>query len=480
MILGLRGRMIPLIGYALISLILLFEGAASGASSEAVVSGLRHWSSPNCTRIVLDLSHEVPFKEFISAQGSVVEIEFPGVIGRGTPEGLKVKDGTVEEARLRASQKGWVRLWVKKSSSRLKHTAFMLPRVNGRPVRLMIDVENPEGRGKEAPMGVSPRKGQSLSRSMGGSFRPGPSQGLKVIVIDPGHGGEDPGAIGATGLKEKDVVLAISQKLQRELESTGKFRAVLTRKGDYFIPLRERVRIAHECGADLFISIHADSSPRKETRGASVYCLSLSGATDEAARILAEKENASDLIGGVRLTDDHDVNTILVDLLQTQTINDSLRLGSVLLDSLGRVHQVKFSNPKQAGFRVLKAPDIPSVLVEVGFLSNPQEESLLSNRSFQASLVKALTCGVANFLGVDLSQGPVLTRSSSEGNWPSGRKGPSHTRGGEEKVREHVVEPGQTLSHIASMYGRRVEDLQAANGIKDPSRLRPGQKIVVP
>jgi N-acetylmuramoyl-L-alanine amidase len=195
---------------------------------------------------------------------------------------------------------------------------------------------------------------------------------------------------------------------------------------------------------------------------------------------LAEKENASDLIGGVRLTDDHDVNTILVDLLQTQTINDSLRLGSVLLDSLGRVHQVKFSNPKQAGFRVLKAPDIPSVLVEVGFLSNPQEERLLSNGSFQASLVKALTCGVASFLGVDLSQGPVLTKSSSEGNWPSGRRGPSHTRGGEEKVKEHVVEPGQTLSHIASIYGRRVEDLQAANGIKDPSRLRPGQRIVVP
>jgi N-acetylmuramoyl-L-alanine amidase len=471
--------MVFLIAHALISLFLLFEDAASGASSDAVVSGLRHWSSPNCTRIVLDLSQEVPFKEFVSDQGSVVEIEFPGVIGRGTPESLKVKDGTVEEVRLKASQRGWIRLWLKKSSSKLKHTAFMLPRVNGRPVRLMIDVENPQGRGKEAQMEVLSRKGESHSRRAE-NLRPGPSQGVKVIVIDPGHGGEDPGAIGATGVKEKDVVLTISQKLQRELESTGKFRAVLTRKGDYFIPLRDRVRVAHEYKADLFISIHADSSPRRETRGASVYCLSLSGATDEAARILAEKENASDLIGGVRLTDDHDVNTILVDLLQTQTINDSLRLGSVLLDSLGRVHQVKFSNPKQAGFRVLKAPDIPSVLVEVGFLSNPQEERLLSNGSFQASLVKALTCGVASFLGVDLSQGPVLTRSSSEGNWPSWRRGPSHTRGGEEKVKEHVVEPGQTLSHIASIYGRRVEDLQAANGIKDPSRLRPGQRIVVP
>jgi N-acetylmuramoyl-L-alanine amidase len=217
--------MVFLIAHALISLFLLFEDAASGASSDAVVSGLRHWSSPNCTRIVLDLSQEVPFKEFVSDQGSVVEIEFPGVIGRGTPESLKVKDGTVEEVRLKASQRDWIRLWLKKSSSKLKHTAFILPRVNGRPVRLMIDVENPQARGKEAPMEVSSRKGESHSRRAE-NLRRGPSQGVKVIVIDPGHGGEDPGAIGATGVKEKNVVLTISQKLQRELESTGKFRAV--------------------------------------------------------------------------------------------------------------------------------------------------------------------------------------------------------------------------------------------------------------
>lgn len=474
--------MIPQAAFGLIGFFLFFSFVPSRASSEAVVGGLRHWSSPNCTRIVLDLSKEVSFKEFSSGDGSVVEIEFDGLIRKSTPGSLKIEDGTVKEVRIKENQKGKVRLWVKKASSLLKHTVFVLPKVNGKPVRLMVDVENPFGSQKEklAESTKSKPQMESSKKRRAENVNPTSSKGMKIVVIDPGHGGEDPGAIGSRGVREKDLVLEISKRLKRELELTGKFRAFLTRSSDYFIPLRERVRIARELGADLFISIHADSSSRRDTRGASVYCLSLSGATDEAARILAEKENASDLIGGVRLTDDNDLNTILVDLLQTQTINDSLRFGSMLLESIGRVHEVKFSAPKQAGFRVLKAPDIPSVLVEVGFLSNPREESFLLTSAFQSRLAQALARGVERFLGMDSQESLFLTNSFSQGISSPKDKGPSSHLKADGRPKEHVVQPGQTLSEIATIYGKRVKELQVVNNVMDPSRLRPGQKILIP
>lgn len=424
------------------------------------VLGVRHWSSPTCTRVVLDLSQEIPFREVSSSGQKELVVEFPGNL-RGRQNILKrFQDALVDEARVRQPRHGVVELVLKKRDSAFKHTVFLLPRVNGRPVRLIVDVENPKA-GQ-----VVREQRRAVQADKGGK--------AKVVVIDPGHGGEDPGAIGHGGTREKDVVLSIARVLEAKLNGSGRIRAFLTRTGDYFVALGQRVQIAKEYGADLFLSIHADSSPNRSTKGASVYCLSLTGATDEAARILADKENSSDLIGGVRLSGDHDLNVILVDMVQTQTINESLKLGEVLLECLQPFHEIRFPAPRQAGFRVLKAPDVPSVLVEVGFLSNPDEEARLKDSAFQRRLTQGLERAVLRYLGEEVPAG--LATASAAKPKPQGVYHGSKVSPG----REHVVQPGQSLSQIASRYRTTVERLKALNGIQDPSLIRPGQRIVVP
>jgi N-acetylmuramoyl-L-alanine amidase len=198
---------------------------------------------------------------------------------------------------------------------------------------------------------------------------------LFTVVLDPGHGGEDPGAVGAAGSHEKNVTLSIARRLKRKIDAEPNMRAVLTRDGDYFVPLGQRVIRARRVRADLFVSIHADAFVKPEANGSSVYVLSERGASSTAARWLAQKENDADLIGGINLAhqDGHIARTLL-DLSQTATINDSLKLGRAMLGEIGGINRLHKSDVEQAGFAVLKAPDIPSVLVETAFISNPSEE----------------------------------------------------------------------------------------------------------
>ena len=220
-----------------------------------------------------------------------------------------------------------------------------------------------------------------------------------VIAIDPGHGGRDPGAIGKKGTREKDVVLSVAQKMKDLVNRTPGYRAVLTRDGDRFVSLRNRVKKARESEADLFVSLHADSFHSSAAKGASVYALSLSGASSEAARWIAQKENASDLIGGISLDDKDDlIASVLLDLSQTATIQDSLDLGSDVLKHLGKVSRLNNSHVQQAGFAVLKAPDMPSILIETAFLSNPGEERKLRNPKHQHKLARAVFSGIQNHL----------------------------------------------------------------------------------
>jgi N-acetylmuramoyl-L-alanine amidase len=224
------------------------------------------------------------------------------------------------------------------------------------------------------------------------------SRGTYIVVIDPGHGGEDPGAIGKSGAKEKTIALGIAKKLRDAINRERNVKAFLTRENDYFIPLRRRWKIAKEYNADLFISIHVNAGFNRNKRGAEVYCLSLGGASQEAARILADQENSSDLIGGVDLASCSDgVDSILVSMEQTRTINDGLILGKITLGELKNIHSINFPEPLQAGFAVLKASDIPSILVEVGYLSNPQEEKLLSTDPFLTKIAEAITTSTALF-----------------------------------------------------------------------------------
>ena len=221
---------------------------------------------------------------------------------------------------------------------------------------------------------------------------------LFTVVLDPGHGGEDPGAIGAAGSYEKNVTLSIARRLKRKIDAEPNMRAVLTRDGDYFVPLQQRVTRARRVRADLFVSIHADAFVKPEANGSSVYVLSERGASSTAARWLAQKENDADLVGVVNLArqDGHIARTLL-DLSQTATINDSLKLGRAMLGEIGGINRLHKQDVEQAGFAVLKAPDIPSVLVETAFISNPQEERRLNDEAYQDKMATALMRGVKRY-----------------------------------------------------------------------------------
>ncbi|MCA7084250.1 N-acetylmuramoyl-L-alanine amidase [Cupriavidus sp. DB3] len=233
---------------------------------------------------------------------------------------------------------------------------------------------------------------------------------LLTVAIDPGHGGEDPGAIGAAGSREKDVVLQIAKRLRAKIDAQPNMRAMMTRDADFFVPLNVRVQKARRVKADLFVSIHADAFVKPEARGASVFALSERGASSSAARWLANKENAADLIGGANMNNkDAQVARVLLDLSTTAQINDSLRVGKAVLSEIGGMHQLHKAHVEQAGFAVLKAPDIPSILIETAFISNPEEERKLNDEAHQEQLANAILRGIRGYF----ARNPPLARSPS-------------------------------------------------------------------
>lgn len=234
---------------------------------------------------------------------------------------------------------------------------------------------------------------------------------LVTIALDPGHGGEDPGAIGARGSKEKNIVLSIAKRLNNKIENEPNMRAFMTRDGDYFVPLHTRVRKARQVGADLFVSIHADAFIQPHARGASVFALSQQGATSTAARWMANKENASDLIGGINIkTKDSQVAHLLLDMSTTAQIKDSVQVGSAVLQRIGGFAALHKKNVEQAGFAVLRAPDIPSILIETAFISNPKEEAKLNDEAYQEQIAEAILLGIKDYFA---KNPPVARRTTS-------------------------------------------------------------------
>jgi N-acetylmuramoyl-L-alanine amidase len=265
---------------------------------------------------------------------------------------------------------------------------FALKPYQDKPHRLVVDL-----------IDVLQEKKELEERQKQKEFK---SKGTKIVVIDPGHGGEDPGAIGPKRTMEKDIVLRVGMKLVHLLNQNKGTQAFLTRKGDYFIPLEERIKIAREYGADLFISLHTDGSFNPQAKGSSVYCISLSGATDEAAKILADKENTSNILGGAFLrpaafAKDPNLNQILLDLMQNNSMKESFRFAENLLEDLKALNPLKYSSYRQANFIVLKAPDIPSTLVEMAFITNKEDERLLNLNDFQEKMAKTLSTTVKKY-----------------------------------------------------------------------------------
>lgn len=345
-----------------------------------------------------------------------------------------------------------------KQSVRLKTSSWQPANPQYRGLLIQID--------QSAAMNHSSRPMASISSSIKSripiSHRPAKPLRDVIVVLDPGHGGKDPGAHGPNRHLEKDVVLQIALRLKRLIDAQPGMRAILTRNGDYYIGLRERLNLARRYNADIFVSIHADAFINQHSNGASVFALSQTGATSEAARWIAEKENYSEL-GGVKLSslDDRNglIRTVLLDLSQTATISASLQMGNRLLQNLDKVTTLHSSAVEQARFVVLKSPDIPSVLIETGFITNPREEKNLTSALYQIQLSHAIFAGLKRYFLDNPPHGSRLEAISG--------------------VNRYVVKSGDSLPTVAKRYHVSVDALKLANHLSD-SRIKAGQQLSIP
>ena len=355
----------------------------------ALITDVRSWSAPDTTRVVIDLTEPVQYESSSQESPPQFQLELKGVSLYTPKRELEVKDPFLSKISLTELGNGRVRM-VLHQKRPLHANVFTLKPYQDKTHRLVIDLVD-----------VVQEKKEIEERQKQKEIKP---KGTKIVVVDPGHGGEDPGAIGPKKTMEKDIVLKVGEKLVHLLNQNREVHAFLTRKGDYFIRLEERPKIARDYGAELFISLHTDGSFNPQARGSSVYCLSLSGATDEAAKTLADKENLSNILGGAfskptDLSKDPNLNQILLDLRQSDTMRDSFRFAETLLKGIRVVNPLKYSSYRQANFIVLKAPDIPSVLVEMAYQTNKEDERLLNGNEFQEKIAKALAASVKKFFG---------------------------------------------------------------------------------
>ena len=345
------------------------------------VRDVRLWAGPDNTRVVVDLSGSAQHTLSVLHNPERVVLDVSGArLGKGArvpPAGA----GAVKQVRMSRDASGNLRL-VLDLARPIQAKSFLTTPNAHYGYRLVIDL------GLTVPRADQPIKVKHA---------PADARDL-IIAIDAGHGGEDPGAIGKNGTREKDVVLGIARELALKINAEPGMRAILTRSGDYFVPLRDRMRRARAQQADLFVSIHADSAHDRSVDGSSVYILSQRGATDEASRWLAERENASDLIGGVSLDDKDDVlASVLLDLSQSASLNASQVAAERVLHQLTQAGEVRKHEVLQARFMVLKSPDIPSMLIETAYISNPVEEQRLRSPAHQAKLAEAIHRGVRDY-----------------------------------------------------------------------------------
>jgi N-acetylmuramoyl-L-alanine amidase len=360
----------------------------STPASAALITDVRFWSAPDHTRVVLDLTEPVQYESSSQANPARLHLEMKETVLLTRKRELEVNDSFLSKMSLTPLEGKKVRLTFHQKRG-LQASVLALKPYQDKPHRLVIDLIDPVQEKKEQ----EERQKQKETRP----------QGTRIVVIDPGHGGEDPGAIGPQKTMEKNVVLKVGEKLASFLNQGNGCKAFLTRKRDYFIPLEGRSKIAREYGAELFVSLHADGSFNPRARGSSIYCLSLSGATDEAAKILADKENMSNVLGGAiakpSVAKDPNLNQILLDLMQNNSMKESFRFADLFLENMKTVNHLKYSHYRQANFLVLKAPDIPSVLVEIAFITNKEDERLLNEDDFQETFAKVFTTTIKKYFG---------------------------------------------------------------------------------
>ncbi len=410
------------------------------------------------TRVAIDLNRRVEHKIFTLSNPHRVVIDImPGRLERSALP-LPAGSGAVRQIRGANRDDGTVRI-VLDMATLAKPRSFLLAPNGKQGDRLVVDLmplDSPRTI-KKAPLQVqSPASGPKAVRPTGRPI---------VIAIDAGHGGKDPGAHGPTGVREKDVVLRISQQLAAKIDADPNMRAYMTRNGDRFVQLRQRMESARAAEADLFISIHADAFKDRRVRGATVYVLSSKGASDEASKRLAERENAADLIGGVDLGGrDRTLASVLLDLSQNASLSASFDIGAEMLEEIAQVTTIRKRKVQQAPFLVLKSPDVPSVLVETAFISNPRDESNLGSRNYREKLALAMYEGIHDYFRKNPPPGSRMAQVVHE-----------------KPVRtvEHVIRRGDTLSGIADRYRVPMRRIRSVNNLRD-DRIIVGRVLRIP
>lgn len=416
--------------------------------SQAKVLGVRMSVTEQITRVVFDMDSASQYSVFVLDDPSRVVVDLQGV---DLPEGMVVRPpsgAVVEHIRYAQRDGSNLRIVLDLQSPIADPHSFTLLPAQGAPHRLVLDLK--------------PKSASFVARTpaaITSSSAPKPPRDI-IVAIDAGHGGRDPGAIGSGGTREKDVVLQISRRLATKIDTEFGMRAYLVRTGDYFLPLRQRIDRARAVGADVFLSVHADAIHDRTVQGSSVYMLSERGASSEAARFLAESENRIDLqLGGMPIErQDNSLTSVLLDLAQSGSLEASYHLAQRLISELHRVGKVRKPEVERANFAVLRSPDIPSVLVEAAFISNPAEERRLRTPSFQDALSDAIIKGLRAYFSVHAPPDTLIAETPRI---------------------EHVIRPGETLSHIANHYQLSVSELRSLNSISG-DRIFVGQVLQIP
>ncbi len=375
--------------------------ASVSAASRALIHGMRLATSRAKTRLVLDLNNSVKYSLFTLSNPERVVIDIRESSLNGNLPKFEA-GGLIKQIRSARRNGDDVRVIIE-LSHRVQPKSFLLPPEGSNSHRLVIDLFDNRLYAGDKPVQKKYQRTDKKTK---------PLRDV-IVAIDAGHGGKDPGATGVNRTREKNITLAVAKKMKKALDKTHGIKPVLVRNRDVFMTLKKRIRIARQQKADLFVSIHADAYPDARANGASVYTLSNRGATSEAAQWIADKENAADLFGGVSIRNRSDVVAeILLDLAQSATIQSSLDVGGIVLKQLGRVGKVHRHKVEQAGFAVLRSPDIPSILIETAFISNPREEKKLRTKAFQEKLANAIATGVSQYFKQQAPPGTIFSGRS--------------------------------------------------------------------
>ena len=421
-------------------------GVPVSTALAADVDAVRLWRAPDHTRVVLDLSDAAEFSTLSldNPERFVVDLSQSRLSASLTA--LPLEGTPISRVRSGIRQGTDLRLVFDLTAS-VRASVFLLSPSDATGHRVVIDLFDATSTAEPTPvLSVESLEGR---RDI-------------VIAIDPGHGGEDPGASGPGGLREKTVVLQIARRLEKQLAKIPGFKPMLVRNGDYYVSLKNRRDRARALEADLFVSIHADAFREKSAHGASVYALSMRGATSTAAQYLADTENAADLVGGVELADmDPMLAGVLADLSMTGTLDTSLNLGALILEQIDGVARLHKKRVEQAGFAVLKSPDVPSLLIETGFISNPGEAERLATPAYQDKMARAIRRGIQSWFARQPPPGTLLAWQREQGG------------------SEVTIAEGDTLSEIAERYGVTVASIKTNNGLSRDV-IYVGQTLLIP